>query len=99
MYIAFEDHLSFAALARAWAIEPGTLAERAMVQRLLAAYWLGEFDELSLPERRVDWPDRQSTRAALVFCGGLPMDVLSDLGGEDLDFADLARLAISDYPT
>ena len=54
MYIAFEDRLSFAALARAWAIEPGTLAERAMVQRLLSAYWLGEFDKLRLPDRHVD---------------------------------------------
>jgi hypothetical protein len=98
MYIAFEDHLSFEALARAWALEPGTLAERDMVQRLLAAYWLGEFDELRPPERRADWPDRQSTRTALVFCGGLPTDVLSDLGGEDLGFVDLARRAISDYP-
>ncbi len=51
MYLGFEDHLSFTALARAWAIEPGTLAEGAMVQRLLSAYWLGEFDNFSLPER------------------------------------------------
>jgi hypothetical protein len=93
-----EDHLSFGALARAWALEPGTLAERDMLQRLLAAYWLGEFDELRLPERHVDWPDRQSTRAALVYCGGLPTDVISDLGGDDLGFADLAKVTISDYP-
>jgi hypothetical protein len=98
MYIVFEDHLSFAALARAWAIEPGTLAERDMVQRLLAAYWLGEFDELRVSGRHVDWPDRQSTRAALGFCGGLPTDALSDLGRDHLDFADLASFPISDYP-
>jgi hypothetical protein len=98
MYIVLEDRLSFAALARAWAIEPGTLAERDMVQRLLTAYWLGEFDELRLPGRHDDWPDRQSTRAALVFCGGLPTDALSDLGRDHLGFADLAKLPISDYP-
>jgi hypothetical protein len=92
-----EDHLSFGALARAWALD-GTFAERDMLQRLLAAYWLGEFDELRLPERHVDWPDRQSTRAALVYCGGLPTDVISDLGGDDLGFADLAKVTISDYP-
>jgi hypothetical protein len=98
MYTFLEDHLSFEALARTWALEPGTLAERDMVQRLLAAYWLGEFDELRLPERHVDWPDRRSTRAALVYCGGLPTDVFSDLGGGDLGFADLATVAISGYP-
>lgn len=69
-----------------------------MVQRLLTAYWLGEFDELRVSERHVGWPDRQSTLAALVFCGGLPIDAISDLGGEDLGFADLAGIAISDYP-
>jgi len=98
MYVVLEDHLSFTALAKAWATEPGALAERDIIQRLLAAYWLGEFDELRLPQRKHDQPDRYSTRAALVFCGGLPTEAFLNLGGEDLSFADLATIAIDDYP-
>jgi hypothetical protein len=47
MYVDLEDHLSFIALAKAWATEPGALAERDIIQRLLALRHIGLASSMS----------------------------------------------------
>jgi len=97
MKFADADHLGFIDLADAWSSEPGTRSYDFVLDRLLKAYWLGEFESV-LPATPSDWPQRQATATALRFCKGFPPEGLPELDEGEFNWQGLSQVKLSDFP-
>ena len=97
MKYAYEDSLGFYDLAEAWVSEPGTWPFEHILQRLLEAFWLGEFEQLLDPVPD-DWPRYMETYQKLEHPHGYPWHADHRNNAGEPNWGDLGRACIKDYP-
>ena len=97
MKFADADHLGFIDIADAWSSEPGARPYDFILDGLLEAYWLGEFETI-IPTTPSDWPQRHATVTALRLCNGFPPEGLPELDEGEVNWQGLSQVKLSDYP-